>query len=136
MALGRGALGVAVGFRDDDLARAVGLGADLLRQGEALRARIGCDALALRVHASIDGFAHLLRKLDALEPDVDDLHADLGDVVLHLFADDAHDVVALARHYVVHGALAELLAQRSVYRLRQPRLCPLFAAHAAAVVLL
>src|SRR6266853_1986712 len=130
------ALGVAVGFGDDDLARAVGLGADFLRQGEALRARIGRNALALRVHASIDGFAHFLRQLDALEPDVDDLHADLGDVVLHLFADDAHDVVALARHHVVHGALAELLAQRRLYRLRQPRLSALLVALDADVVLL
>src|SRR5258708_13036131 len=115
MALGRGALGVAVGFRDDDLARAVGLGADFLRQGEALRARIGCNALALRVHTSIDGFAHLLRKLDALEPDVDDLHADLGDVVPHLFADDAHAVVALSRYAIVHGPLTDLFAQPPIY---------------------
>src|SRR5256885_16705683 len=135
VALALHALGVAVGFGDDDVTRAIGFGADFLRQREALRARICCNALALRVHAPIDRLAHLLRQLNTLEPHVDDLHPDLGDVVFHLVAHDAHDVVALSRYDVVHGALPELFAQRRVHRLRQPRLGTLLVPLDADVVL-
>src|SRR6266487_4328394 len=83
VALALDALSIAVGLGDDDLAGTIGFGADLLRRGEALRPELGCNALALRVHASIDSLAYLLRQLDALEPHVDDLYPDLGDVVLH-----------------------------------------------------
>src|SRR5262249_26251791 len=75
VALALGALGVAVCLGDDHLAVPVRLCTDLLRLGEALRAELRRNALALGLHPAEDGLADFLWQLDALQPDVDDLDA-------------------------------------------------------------
>src|SRR6267378_5741201 len=129
------ALGVTVGPGNDDLALAVRFGADFLRRGEALRAQLRRDALALGVHPPVNRLADFLRKVHSLQAHIDDLHADLLHVFVDFFSNDLHDLVAFTGNYVVNGALAEFVLQRSLYRLAQLRLGACFVTLDADVVL-
>ena len=117
IALALDALGIPVRFRNDDLALLVGVGADLFRFLGTQRAQLLGDPRAFGLHPAVDGLAHFLREVDALQPDIHDLNADLARIRIGLFAHLVHDLVARTGHHVMHRTLAELLAQTGIDRL-------------------
>src|ERR1043166_4208364 len=69
--------------------------------------------LPLRFQAAVDGFAPLVGRADALQAHVDHADADALQILVDLLAHPRHDLLALARHHLVHAADAELVAQRA-----------------------
>src|SRR5215831_5760961 len=90
-----GLLSLLVGVGQDDLALPVGVGADLLRFGRAHGAQLVGDPLALRFHALIDLRQDFFGQLDAAQPHVDDLDADLLRIGVGALPGRLHDLVAL-----------------------------------------
>jgi hypothetical protein len=79
------------------------------------------DALPLRLHPAVNVGGNLRHEVDALQANVHDGDPDPAHVLVDLFGHGAHDLLALAGHHVVHGALRELRAERIVHRLRDAR---------------
>lgn len=80
----------------------------------------------LRLHAPVDRFTDLVGQIDPFQADVENLHADFLCILVGFLAHQLHDLVALAGHHVVHGAIAELGAKAVIDRLQQTGLRPGF----------
>src|SRR5207245_4132950 len=112
---------VAVGAGDDDLALAVCLGTDLFGLRKTLRPALSSDGLPFSFHTPIYRVAHGVGQLDALDAYVDDLDAVTARVASRAFLHDSHELLALARHDVVHRPLGKLVLERRFHRLLQLR---------------
>src|ERR1700751_4879093 len=77
-------LGGPLGLGKDNVALAVGVGANGLRRLGALGAILGGLLLALRPHAGIDRLAVLFGQVGATNADIDDLNAEPFSLVAHL----------------------------------------------------
>jgi hypothetical protein len=79
--------------------------------------------------------ADVVGQVDALQAHVDDLDADAAQVGVGVLAHQLHDVVALAGHHVMHGALAEFHLQAVGDGLLQAPRGALLVAHRDVVLL-
>src|SRR5437867_6328447 len=114
-----GLLRLLVGVGQNHFALAVGIGADLLGLGPALRTQLVGDALALGLHALVDLRQDFLGQLDPAQAHVDDLDADLLRVGVGALPRLRHDLVALGGDRLVDSAFVDLLAENRADRLRQ-----------------
>src|SRR5690606_3746905 len=128
-------LRVAFGIGQDHLLLAVGLGADLLRQLLALGAQLRGDLLALGAHAPVHLLDHLAarRQVDALDPDVHDLHAQRAGALVDGVELVRDHLAAVAGHHLLQGARVDLVAQRVLDDRRQARDRDRFVAAGGAV---
>src|SRR6266567_5591726 len=101
----------------DHLTLPIGVGADLLGIRGARRAQLGRDSLALRIHALIDLGEHILGKLHAAQPYVNNLDSDLLRIRIGTLARRIHNLVAFGRNRFVDGALVDFLAEDGADRL-------------------
>jgi hypothetical protein len=115
-------LRVAVRLGDDHLALPVGIGADALALGGALRAQLVGHLLTLRLHSAVDRVGDVGHEVDALDADVDQLDAERLGLIEQSAAHVLHHLVALVGQHAAHGALGDLLVERGLHHLAQPAL--------------
>ena len=130
IAVAAGALRLAGGVGLDHRDLAVGGGADAARGALAFGAPLGRLALALGLHAPIDRLHIGLGQVDALDADVDDLHAELARFLIHLAQDGAHQRLALVAHHRLEGRAAEHAPERGFENGADPRIGDALVAHA------
>jgi len=118
VALALDLLGIAVCLGQQHLALAVRIGTDLLALGRADRPLLVGDALALGLHAAVHRLADLRDEVDALQPDVDDLDAEVLGGFLHGDANFLHRLLALARRDLVDRAAVDRVVQRVAHERR------------------
>ena len=112
--LGRGPARPGSSLRQQHGHVAVGSGSDLLAFLAALGAEFRRLALALGLHALVDGLAVLLGQVGAADAHVDDLDAERPRIVIELIAHQRAELLALVAHHVGERRGAEHAAQRRV----------------------
>src|ERR1700674_175744 len=129
-------LRVSISLGKDDLSLPICFGTNFFRFARAGGTQFVGYPFTFRLHALVHRLADFLRQVDALQAHVQYLNTNGTGVLVRLGAQYLHDLVALTRHHVMHGAFAELGAQVIVDRLREPRLgAHLIASHADVILL-